>query len=85
MTKQIKLTRDEARLFSYFLTKFNYELNDDINWYTKEEASDCIKMLSSLNSKIEEVEKDNRRTGRKTQDGFVDMLRRLIKKHKSTK
>ena len=69
----MNITKDEARILSYiidwgksdFCRKFSYE--------------GLFYQLSELQDKLELSEKDNRRNGRTSQDGFRDCIERFIK------
>ncbi len=71
----MKLTKDEARILSYFLYEYKYEFNDKRGRDIK-----LFKKLGDLEFKLKEYSKDKRRTGRTSLNDFSDTLKRFVNK-----
>lgn len=77
--KAMRITKDEATILAHALSQSKYEYVDRIG-ITKEEDLKIIKELNELQSRLEILSKDQRRTGRKSQDSFSDVLKRYCLK-----
>lgn len=71
----MNLTKDELRLISAFLSQFKYDFADG--------DTVLFSILSDLEVKIDKHSEDKRRNGRKSQNDWSDLVKRL--KHKTTK
>jgi hypothetical protein len=65
------ITKDEARILAAAITEFKYE-NVRPEFY---------EALTILEEKLRTGSKDQRRTGRTSQDDWADMLKRYTQKH----
>lgn len=68
----MRLTKDEARILSEALRIAKYEMVTL--------SHNVFDKLEALEEKLSEHGKDQRRTGRMSQDDFNDCLRRFVKK-----
>lgn len=82
----MKLTKDEAWILSACISEHKYELTRQYA-KTKGDALLHIDALEDLEKRLEAFSKDQRRTGRRSIDGFRHALERFIQlfKNKSPK
>jgi hypothetical protein len=74
----MKLTKDEARILAGALCDTKYDFVDRI----AEDKSDAVKKMQPLmllECRLDAFGKDKRRVGRRSHDGFNDVLKRFCK------
>jgi hypothetical protein len=76
----MNITKDEARLLAAAIEYSKFDLNDALEWNSKEEAQSGIELFNNLEAKLEKIGDDKRRYGRKSRNSFKDLVKRLIKK-----
>lgn len=69
----MKITKDEARILAAALSEEKYDL---VHVFNKTVSEPLFLKLESLEKRLEEFGKDNRRVGRTSQDAFTDCLKR---------
>jgi hypothetical protein len=77
----MRITKDEARILGAALEGQKFDLAALIS-RSKEETMNALEGLETLEIKLEYIGKDERRKGKKSQDGIRDVLKRFIKGRK---
>lgn len=75
----MRITKDEARILAYGLCEVKHEIVEGLHYDEKKDALAAINKLQELEDKLDCFSKDRRRSGRRTQNGFYDTIRRYIK------
>lgn len=71
----MKLTKDEARILGEAMATAKYEIIEK-----RRHMEGLFEKLIALELRLDNEGKDRRRTGRKSQDDFDDVLKRFAKK-----
>jgi hypothetical protein len=69
----MKLNKDEARILSVALNDFKFRID-------RNDLDGLFDKLDNLENKLSAFGKDERRTGRTSQNDWVDLLKRFAKK-----
>jgi hypothetical protein len=72
----MKLTKDESRILAILANEAKYNLNN------RHSVPGLIDALTTLENKLFEAGKDQRRTGRTSLNDFTDCLKRFVKNNK---
>jgi uncharacterized coiled-coil DUF342 family protein len=71
----MKLTKDEARILAAAIEEYRYDITED-----SRNIPNLMTKLEELTEKLSDYGKDQRRTGRTSQDYWTDMLKRFAAK-----
>lgn len=69
----MKITKDEARILADALEGYKYSFSDS---FSPEKSTKVYNALVKLQEKLEANGKDRRRVGRRSLDGFMDIIKR---------
>lgn len=81
----MKITKDEASILWKALREQKYELNDRVVAYARIKGISSMAAFERLEEKLSKFSKDQRRTGRTSQDSFYDVLKRFVSRGHSSK
>ncbi len=77
----MRITKDEARILSATLEIGKYDMANLIS-RSKQESLNAIEALETLEIKLENIGKDERRKGCRSKDTLSDVLKRFIQGRK---
>lgn len=76
----MKLTKDEAAVLCQALNIAKYELNEKVLDHARSLGISSMRAFDDLETRLNDFSNDKRRTGRKSQNSFTDILKRFISK-----
>jgi hypothetical protein len=77
----MKLTKDECRLLGVILDEGKFDFVQSL----RKIPNGTFEVLRKLELKLDEASRDKRREGRTSQNDFMDLIKRLIKKDQDGK
>ncbi|ROI02901.1 hypothetical protein EGH90_12460 [Kaistella haifensis] len=80
---KMKLTKDECAILAAIVYHGKYELNQELNPYSKKDSILIMETMQILEEKLTEAGRDERRFGRTSQNSITDIFKRLAKKYQS--
>jgi len=74
----MKLTKDEAAVLCQALHECKYQLNEKVQDHARSLGISSMRAFEDLETRLNDFSNDKRRTGRKSQNSFTDILKRFI-------